>query len=127
MNTGPSQAGGLGALAPQFLAKQLTISQPGGQIIPTTVLPAPPPPDFQTLRRAWSIQYECIQLQNIFHQLSIIKAALPSSFFYGFIQKSHKSKSIVDKHLNLFENGFHLKISIEEYFVLLFSKMVPNF
>ena len=32
-----------GALAPpQFLAKQLTLSQPGGQIIPTTVLRAPP-------------------------------------------------------------------------------------
>ena len=35
---------------PQFLAKQLTLSQPGGQIIPTTVLRAPP--EFQTLRRA---------------------------------------------------------------------------
>ena len=32
---------GGGALAPQFLAKQLTLSQPGGQIIPTTILPAP--------------------------------------------------------------------------------------
>ena len=34
----------------KFLAKQLTLSQPGRQIIPTTVLPAPP--DFLTLRRA---------------------------------------------------------------------------
>ena len=52
LDTGPSQAGGLGALtlSPQFLAKQLTLSQPGGQIIPTTVLRAPP--EFQTLRRA---------------------------------------------------------------------------
>ena len=33
----------------QFLTDQLTLSQPGGQIIPTTVLRAPPP-DFQTLR-----------------------------------------------------------------------------
>ena len=42
---------GLGAkaLAPQFWAKQLTLFQPGGQIMPTTVLRAPP--DFQTLRR----------------------------------------------------------------------------
>ena len=40
-NSGPSQ----------FLAKQLTLSQPGGQIIPSTVLQAPP--EFQTLRRAW--------------------------------------------------------------------------
>ena len=30
-----------GALALQFLAKQLTLSQPGGQITPTTVLRAP--------------------------------------------------------------------------------------
>ena len=49
--TGPSQAGGWGvALAsPQFLAKQLTLSQPGGQIMPITVL-GPPPPDFGTFR-----------------------------------------------------------------------------
>ena len=38
-----------GAAPPQFLAKQLTLSQPGGQIMPTTVIQAPP--DFQTLRR----------------------------------------------------------------------------
>ena len=50
---GPSRVGGWGggALAPQFLAKQLTLSQPGGQIMPTTVIQAPP--DFQTLRRPW--------------------------------------------------------------------------
>ena len=50
--SGPSQAGGAGgggALAPQFLAKELTLSQPGGHIIPTTVLQVPP--DFQTLRQ----------------------------------------------------------------------------
>ena len=41
--------GGWGALAPQFLAKQFTLSQPGGQIMPNTVLRALP--DFQTLRR----------------------------------------------------------------------------
>ena len=35
--------GAEGALAPKFLAKQLTLSQPGGQIMPTTVLRAPPP------------------------------------------------------------------------------------
>ena len=40
---------GGGALAPQFLAKELTLSQPGGHIIPTTVLQVPP--DFQTLRQ----------------------------------------------------------------------------
>ena len=51
--SGPSQAGrgAGGALAPSFLAKQLTLSQPGGQIMATTVIQAPP--DFQTLRRAW--------------------------------------------------------------------------
>ena len=31
-----------GALAPQFFAKQLTLSQPGWQIMPTTVIQAPP-------------------------------------------------------------------------------------
>ena len=30
-----------------FLAKQLTLSQPGGQIMPTTVLRAPPPRIFR--------------------------------------------------------------------------------
>ena len=49
-NQGRRLRGAWGALAPQFLAKQLTLSQPGGQIIPTTVLRAPP--EFQTLRRA---------------------------------------------------------------------------
>ena len=38
-----------GALAPQLLAKQLTLTQLGGQIMPTTVLQAPS--DFQILRR----------------------------------------------------------------------------
>ena len=47
MYTGPSLAGWL------FLAKQSTLSQPGGQIIPTTVLRAPP--NFQTLWRALHI------------------------------------------------------------------------
>ena len=44
--------GGLGGLQPpQFFTDQLTLSQPGGQTMPTTVLLAPP--NFQTLRRAW--------------------------------------------------------------------------
>ena len=39
----PVASGGAGgAIAPQFLAEQLTLSQPGGQIMPTTVLRAPP-------------------------------------------------------------------------------------
>ena len=46
----PVASGGAGgARAPDFLAEQLTLSQPGGQIMPTTVLQALP--DFQTLRR----------------------------------------------------------------------------
>ena len=53
-----------GAVAPQFLAEQLTLSQPGGQIMPTTVLQAPP--DFQTLRRPciciWKIKANKIEL-----------------------------------------------------------------
>ena len=44
-------AGGAKA-PPQFFAKQLTLSQPGEQIMPTTVLLAPP--NFQTLRRPCS-------------------------------------------------------------------------
>ena len=48
----PVASGGAGgAIAPQFLAKQLTLTQPGGQIMSTTILQAPLPPDFLTLRR----------------------------------------------------------------------------
>jgi hypothetical protein len=50
LEQGRRKRGGWGA----FLAKQLTLSQPGGQIIPTTVLQAPPP-NFQTLRRACGV------------------------------------------------------------------------
>ena len=39
---GCCKRGAEGASAPQFLAKQLTLSQPGGQIMPTTVIQAPP-------------------------------------------------------------------------------------
>ena len=38
---GLSQAGGSQAPPPQFFADQLTLSQPGRQIMPTTVLRAP--------------------------------------------------------------------------------------
>jgi hypothetical protein len=44
----------IAGLSQAFLAEQLTLSQPGGQIIPTTVLQAPP--DFQTLRRPWIVK-----------------------------------------------------------------------
>ena len=41
---GRRKGGTLGASAPpQFLAEQLTLSQPGGQTMPTTVIQAPPP------------------------------------------------------------------------------------
>ena len=42
---GCRKRGGCGGFNPQFLAEQLTLSQPGGgeQIMPTTVLQAPPP------------------------------------------------------------------------------------
>ena len=49
---GCRKRGAEGASAPQYLDKQLTLSQPGGQIIPSTVLPAPP--DSKALRRACS-------------------------------------------------------------------------
>ena len=46
-------SGGAGGLEPsQFLAKQLNLSQPEGQIMPTTVLQAPS--NVQTLRRPWN-------------------------------------------------------------------------
>ena len=50
-----------GHVPPQFLAEQLTLSQPGGQITPTTVLSALP--DFQTLRRPWNVQDRCLFAQ----------------------------------------------------------------
>ena len=49
-NAGPSQVGG--HVLPHFLADQLTLSQPGGHIIPTQYY-VPPPPYFRTLRRPW--------------------------------------------------------------------------
>ena len=46
-----SRDGGTGgAGGHQILADQFTLSQPGGQIMPTTLLLAPFPPDFQTFR-----------------------------------------------------------------------------
>ena len=48
--TGLTQVGGQGGQVPsRFFAENLTLSLPGGQIMPTTVLNAPS--DFQTLRR----------------------------------------------------------------------------
>ena len=54
---------GLQPPPPQFLTDQLTLSQPGGLIMPTTVLPAPP--NFQTLRRACTC---IINSQGIFEK-----------------------------------------------------------
>ena len=36
--------GGRGGASPQIFADQLTLSQPGGQVMPATLLLAPPPP-----------------------------------------------------------------------------------
>ena len=55
--TGLSQAGGGRGHVSQFLAQQLTLSQLGGQIMPTTVLSALP--DFQTLRRPMHTYVNC--------------------------------------------------------------------
>ena len=41
-----------GAVAPQFLAEQLTLYQPGG-VDYAHHSTTSPPPDFQTLRRPW--------------------------------------------------------------------------
>ena len=46
---GRRNVGAWGGFKPLFLAEQLTLSQPGGQIMPTTVLRAPT--DFGTLQR----------------------------------------------------------------------------
>ena len=67
---GRRKVGAWGALAPpQCLAKQLTLSQPGGQIMPAKVLRAPP--NFQTLRRPWSVSYrkgmlvmQCVEMHR---------------------------------------------------------------
>ena len=73
--------GGLGVLQPpQYLTDQLTLSQPGGQIIPTTVLPAPP--DFQTLRWAWLIN----KLQNPARDLSLYQDWRFQTYFGNFRQ-----------------------------------------
>ena len=56
---GPSGLGALGAKAPPIVADQLTLSQPGGQIMPATVLRAPP--DFQTLRRPCNVRIDYIR------------------------------------------------------------------
>jgi hypothetical protein len=100
-------SGGAGALA-----KQLTLSQPGGQIMPTIVLRAPPsPPDFQTLRRPWGLR----QKQTEWFQRSLyttvrrlflgdliliewpkgLKAVLYCTFYIWipFMIRSHKEKS----------------------------------
>ena len=47
---------------PQILADQLNLSQPGGHIMPTTLLRAPPPPDFETFLRLWK---EGMHLQQV--------------------------------------------------------------
>ena len=57
-----------GALAPQFLAKQLTLSQPGGQNMPTSVLLAPT--DFQTLRRACILLVLFLDIIDVFINIS---------------------------------------------------------
>ena len=57
---GPSQEGGGGGL-PQFLAKHLTLSQPGGRLCPPQYYKPPPPPDFQTLRRPCVVYHVHVQ------------------------------------------------------------------
>ena len=49
---GCRQRGAWGLQPPQFLTDQLTLSQPGGADYARHSTPSPPPPDFQTLRRA---------------------------------------------------------------------------
>jgi hypothetical protein len=78
-----ASVGAGGALAPHFLAKQLTLSQPGGQIIPTTVIQAPP--DFQTLRRACIWLFKKVSLNCM---VSLNKRDMKVHIGYQTIQKS---------------------------------------
>ena len=43
--------GGRGGTSPQIFADQLTLSQPGGQLMHVTLLLSHPTPDFQTFLR----------------------------------------------------------------------------
>ena len=65
-------ASGLGG---EFIAKQLTLSQPGGRLYLPQYYHAPPP-DFQTLRRAWI---------NLVHNLNTYLAQP----YFGTFQPSH--------------------------------------
>ena len=53
--------GARGAQDPQFLAHQLTLSQPGGAHSPHPLLRAPP--DFQTLGRSWNVLWLSLKTQ----------------------------------------------------------------
>ena len=77
----------------KFLAKQLTLFQPGGQIIPTTILRAPP--DFQTLQRAWqSNERNWILTDHVtFNQIYQMKTTM---MFYPF--KLAKGVLILSMH-----------------------------
>ena len=81
---------------------QITLSQPGGQIIPTTVLQAPPPPPgFQTLRRRWSLimfplstlltqifQNICISDPILYHNLWSNSSPISTYFLWYYGQQS---------------------------------------
>ena len=83
--------GGLWGLQPppQCLAEQLTLSQPGGQIMPTTVLQAPS--NFQTLRRPC---HGKPKISSIFHYERMPDVSIASVFWaHKDIQKMLLQKS----------------------------------
>ena len=70
-----TSGGAGGALAPQFLADQFTLSQPGGAHSPHPVLRARP--DFQTLRRPWHV---CLSLRYKLWRKKFISGKAIESF-----------------------------------------------
>ena len=87
--------GGLRGLEPpQFLAEQLILSQPGGQIIPTTVLRAPP--RFQTFRRACRTSHQYfVHMWSKINVLPFTSIRLFSFFSIKSWPSTHNSCSIL--------------------------------
>ena len=75
--------GAEGALPLQILADQLTLSEPGGQIMPTIWLYAPP--DFQTFRHPWTDRHLLkklhLQMSQLTKHLSSTYQLVPTNVF----------------------------------------------
>ena len=92
-----------GALAPQFLAKQLTLFQPGGQNIPATVLRAPP--EFQTLRRACQVRLRSY-LRRSPWTLCAVVLDMPQNYHWSlFPSKNCISFHVANLHVHITKTG----------------------